>query len=257
MPQRLASSSQPRLAAPPPAAPSQPSPDQPSIYSQWHQPRWQHQCRRKQRPWLCVVHSERPSQGWKSGLPAQLRASACASSTFSLFAAGAPQPDTAAPTPLMAAAPPPLAAHPAPAPPPPPPSHSRLRAHTAQRGREQRSPRRRGATPWVSPAPPRATHSGWPAPARLRPPPAREWAGRARTPPGDASQRESEVVLLRRGGGRETSMSRLALRSQQERPGGVSPTRIAFLREQPALFGAPQNIPHPRRNSLANRLRKR
>lgn len=45
-------------------------------HSQWHHPRWQHQCRRKQRPWLWVAQSESPSQGWKSGLPAQLRASA-------------------------------------------------------------------------------------------------------------------------------------------------------------------------------------
>lgn len=50
--------------------------DRALAHSQWHHPRWQHQCRRKQRPWLCVAQSESPSHGWKSGLPAQLRASA-------------------------------------------------------------------------------------------------------------------------------------------------------------------------------------
>jgi len=46
--------------------------DRALAHSQWHHPRWQHQCRRKQRPWLCVAQSESPSPGWKSGLPAQL-----------------------------------------------------------------------------------------------------------------------------------------------------------------------------------------
>lgn len=52
---------------------------------QWHQPRWQHQCSLKHFPWLCVAQMESPSHGRKSGLPAQLRASACASSSFPLF----------------------------------------------------------------------------------------------------------------------------------------------------------------------------
>ncbi len=52
---------------------------------QWHQPKWQHQCSLKHFPWLCVAQMESPSQGRKSGLPAQLLAKACASSNFSLF----------------------------------------------------------------------------------------------------------------------------------------------------------------------------
>lgn len=40
----------------------------------------------KHLPWLCVAQMDSPSHGWKSGLrAAQLRARACASSTFSLF----------------------------------------------------------------------------------------------------------------------------------------------------------------------------
>lgn len=53
--------------------------------SQWHHPRWQHQCSLKHFPWLCVAQMESPSHGKKSGLPAQLLAKACASSNFSLF----------------------------------------------------------------------------------------------------------------------------------------------------------------------------
>lgn len=54
-------------------------------YLQWHQPRWQHQCSLKHFPWLCVAQMESPSQGRKSGRPAQLLARAWASSNFSLF----------------------------------------------------------------------------------------------------------------------------------------------------------------------------
>ncbi|TNN84465.1 hypothetical protein EYF80_005165 [Liparis tanakae] len=48
-------------------------------------PKWQHQCSLKHFPWLWVAQMESPSQGRKSGLPAQLLAKACASSNFSLF----------------------------------------------------------------------------------------------------------------------------------------------------------------------------
>lgn len=60
--------------------------------SQWHHPRWQHQCSLKHFPWLCVAQMESPSHGRKSGLPAQLLAKFCASSNFSLFGHfGAPE----------------------------------------------------------------------------------------------------------------------------------------------------------------------
>lgn len=60
--------------------------DQLKTNLQWHQPKWQHQCSLKHFPWLCVAQMESPSQGRKSGLPAQLLAKACASSNFSLLA---------------------------------------------------------------------------------------------------------------------------------------------------------------------------